>query len=46
MLLLDTRPLLWLDSGAAMTRASVAAIDAAADRGGVLVSPVAHLQPA
>ena len=40
MLLLDTHVLLWLDSGAPMTRESVAAIDDAADRGEVLVSPV------
>ncbi|MGH6921175.1 MAG: type II toxin-antitoxin system VapC family toxin, partial [Geminicoccaceae bacterium] len=33
--------LLWLDSGAPMTRESIAAIDGAADRGEVLVSPVA-----
>ena len=40
MLLLDTHALLWLDSGAPMTRASIAAIDDAAGRGEVLVSPV------
>jgi PIN domain nuclease of toxin-antitoxin system len=40
MLLLDTHVLLWLDSGAPMTRASLAAIDDAAGRGEVLVSPV------
>ena len=43
MLLLDTHVLLWLDSGAPMTRESVAAIDDAAARGGVLVSPVSAL---
>jgi PIN domain nuclease of toxin-antitoxin system len=40
MLLLDTHALLWLDSGAPMTRESIAAIDDAAGRGEVLVSPV------
>lgn len=40
MLLLDTHALLWLDSGAPMTRESIAAIDDAAGRGQVLVSPV------
>lgn len=40
MLLLDTHVLLWLDSGAPMTRQSIAAIDDAAGRGEVLVSPV------
>ena len=40
MLLLDTHALLWLDSGARMTRESMAAIDDAATRGEVLVSPV------
>jgi PIN domain nuclease of toxin-antitoxin system len=40
MVLLDTHALLWLDSGAPMTRESIAAIDDAADRGKVLVSPV------
>ena len=40
MLLLDTHALLWLDSGAPMTRESIAAIDEAAGRGEVLVSPV------
>lgn len=40
MLLLDTHVLLWLDSGAPMTHESVAAIDDAAARGEVLVSPV------
>jgi PIN domain nuclease of toxin-antitoxin system len=40
MLLLDTHALLWLDSGAPMARESIAAIDDAAGRGEVLVSPV------
>jgi len=40
MLLLDTHVLLWLDGGAPMTRESVTAIDKAAARGEVLVSPV------
>jgi PIN domain nuclease of toxin-antitoxin system len=40
MVLLDTHALLWLDSGAPMTRESIAAIDDAAGRGEVLVSPV------
>jgi PIN domain nuclease of toxin-antitoxin system len=40
MLLLDTHALLWLDSGEAMTRESIASIDDAAGRGEVLVSPV------
>jgi PIN domain nuclease of toxin-antitoxin system len=40
MLLLDTHALLWLDSGAPMTLESIAAIDDAAGRGEVLVSPV------
>lgn len=40
MLLLDTHALLWLDSGAPMTRESIAVIDDAAGRGEVLVSPV------
>ncbi len=40
MLLLDTHAVLWLDSGAPMSDASRAAIEAAARRGEVLVSPV------
>jgi PIN domain nuclease of toxin-antitoxin system len=40
MVLLDTHALLWLDSGAPMTRESIAVIDDAAGRGEVLVSPV------
>jgi PIN domain nuclease of toxin-antitoxin system len=40
MLLLDTHALLWLDSGAPMTRESLAAIDQAAGNGQVLISPV------
>ena len=40
MLLLDTHALLWLESGARMTRESIAAIDHAAARGEVLISPV------
>ena len=40
MLLLDTHAILWLDSGAPVSSASRAAIDAAAARGEVLVSPV------
>ncbi len=40
MILLDTHALLWLDSGAPMTRESTAAIDDAAARGEVLISPV------
>jgi hypothetical protein len=41
MLLLDTHALLWLDSGAPMTRDSFAAIDEAAVRGEV--RPTARL---
>jgi PIN domain nuclease of toxin-antitoxin system len=40
MVLLDTHALLWLDSGAPMTRESIAVIDDAAARGEVLVSPI------
>jgi PIN domain nuclease of toxin-antitoxin system len=40
MVLLDTHAVLWLDSGAPMSRESIAAIDDAAGRGEVLVSPV------
>jgi PIN domain nuclease of toxin-antitoxin system len=40
MVLLDTHALRWLDSGARMTRASIATIDDAAGRGELLVSPV------
>jgi PIN domain nuclease of toxin-antitoxin system len=40
MVLLDTHALLWLDSGAPMTRESIAVIDEAAARGEVLVSPI------
>jgi PIN domain nuclease of toxin-antitoxin system len=40
MVLLDTHALLWLDSGAPMTRESITAIDDAAGRGEVLVSPI------
>lgn len=40
MVLLDTHALLWLDSGAPMTRESLASIDDAAGRGEVLVSSV------
>jgi PIN domain nuclease of toxin-antitoxin system len=40
MVLLDTHAVLWLDSGAPMTRESIAAIDDAAGRGEVLVSAV------
>ena len=39
-LLLDTHAALWLDSGAPMAPEAVAAIEAAAAEGGVLVSPV------
>jgi PIN domain nuclease of toxin-antitoxin system len=40
MLLLDTHVLLWLDSGAPMSRDSIAAIDDGAIRGEIVVSPV------
>ena len=40
MLLLDTHAVLWLDSGASMSNAGRAAIEAAARRREVLVSPV------
>jgi PIN domain nuclease of toxin-antitoxin system len=40
MVLLDTHAVLWLDSGAPMTRESIAAIDDAAGRGELLVSAV------
>jgi PIN domain nuclease of toxin-antitoxin system len=40
MILLDTHALLWLDGGAPMTRERTAAIDDAAARGEVLISPV------
>ena len=40
MVLLDTHAMLWLDSGAAMSEASRAAIEEAAARGEVLASPV------
>lgn len=40
MILLDTHALLWLDSGASMTREAIASIDDAAGRGEVLVSPI------
>jgi PIN domain nuclease of toxin-antitoxin system len=40
MLLLDTHAVLWLDSGERMNSHALEAIDAAAQEGGVLVSPV------